>query len=62
MSITMGVKLDEEIRDRLKSLGSARQHSTHWLMREAIREYLEKEEVIETRNRGLQAQWKICKS
>lgn len=43
MSITIGVKLDEEIRDRLKSLGTARQRSTHWLMREAIREYLERE-------------------
>lgn len=44
MSVTIGVKLDEEIRDRLKSLGTARQRSTHWLMREAIREYLEREE------------------
>jgi len=57
MSITIGVKLDEEIRDRLKSLGTARQRSTHWLMREAIREYLEKEEVIETRNREADEAW-----
>ncbi len=57
MSVTMGVKLDEETRDRLKSLGAARQRSTHWLMREAIREYLEKEEIIETRNREADAAW-----
>jgi len=42
MPVTVGVKLDDEIRDRLKSLGEARQRTTHWLMREAIREYLEK--------------------
>ncbi len=57
MSVTMGVKLDEETRDRLKSLGTARQRSTHWLMREAIREYLEKEETIEARNREADAAW-----
>lgn len=56
-SITIGVKLDEEIRDRLKSLGTARQRSTHWLMREAIREYLEREEAIETRNREADEAW-----
>ncbi len=53
----MGVKLDEETRDRLKSLGAARQRSTHWLMREAIREYLDKEETIEARNREADAAW-----
>jgi predicted transcriptional regulator len=57
MSITIGVKPDEEIRDRLKSLGTARQRSTHWLMREAIREYLEREEAIETRNREADEAW-----
>ena len=39
---TMGVKLDERTRDRLKILGEARRRSPHWLMREAIREYLER--------------------
>jgi predicted transcriptional regulator len=54
---TMGVKLDEDTRARLKSLGEARQRSTHWLMREAIREYLEKEEALEARNREADAAW-----
>lgn len=57
MSITIGIKLDEEIRDRLKSLGTDRQCFTHLLMREAIREYLEREEVIETRNREADDAW-----
>jgi predicted transcriptional regulator len=42
MTTTMGVKLDEETRNRLKSLSTAKQRSAHWLMREAIREYLDK--------------------
>jgi len=35
---TMGVKLDEEMRHRLKSLGEAKQRSPHWLMKTAIAE------------------------
>jgi hypothetical protein len=42
---TMGVKLDSELRERLKALGTLKQRSVHWLMREAIREYIEREEV-----------------
>ncbi len=44
---TMGVKLDDEIRARLKKLGQARNRSAHWLMKEAIRRYLDAEERFE---------------
>jgi len=44
---TVGVKLDDETRARLKMLGEARQRSTHWLMREAIRLFLDTEERYE---------------
>lgn len=57
MTTTMGVKLDEQTRDRLKSLSVVKRRSAHWLMREAIREYLDKEEEIETRNREADAAW-----
>ena len=57
MTTTVGVKLDEETRDRLKKLGAARQRSAHWLMREAIRKYLDEEEIIESRNREADAAW-----
>jgi predicted transcriptional regulator len=57
MTTTVGVKLDEETRDRLKKLGAARQRSAHWLMREAIRKYLDEEEMIESRNREADAAW-----
>lgn len=40
----VGVKLDNETRDRLKKLGEVRNRSPHWLMKEAIKRYLEVEE------------------
>jgi len=55
--ITMGVKLDEETRDRLKALAEARRRSVHWLMKEAIDQYLAREETIERRNREADAAW-----
>ena len=44
---TMGVKLDAETRARLRKLGEAKHRSPHWLMKEAIRRYLEVEERYE---------------
>ena len=54
---TMGVKLDSELRERLKVLGTLKQRSVHWLMREAIWEYIEREEAAEHRNRETLERW-----
>lgn len=48
---TMGVKLDESIRTRLKALGESRDRTPHWLMKKAICEFLEREEALERRNK-----------
>lgn len=61
MTTTMGIKLDEDTRARLKALGAAKQRSPHWLMREAIREYLDKEEQIERRNAEADEAWEEYK-
>ena len=53
----MGVKLDEETRERLKALAEARRRSPHWLMKEAISQFLEREEEIEQRNREADEAW-----
>lgn len=45
MSVT--VKLDPEIRERIVALAHARDRSAHWIMREAIRQYVEREEARE---------------
>ena len=44
---TMGVKLNEETRERLKTLGEKRDRSPHWLMKQAINRYLDAEERYE---------------
>jgi len=61
MATTMGIKLDEDTRVRLKALGAAKQRSPHWLMREAIREYLDREEQIERRNAEADKAWEEYK-
>ena len=38
------IKLDDELKDRVQSLADARQRSAHWIMREAIAQYVEREE------------------
>ncbi|MCL2830344.1 MAG: ribbon-helix-helix protein, CopG family [Betaproteobacteria bacterium] len=50
------VKLEEEMRNRIKSLADARDRTTHWLMREAIQQYVEREEKREAfRQEGIRA-------
>jgi predicted transcriptional regulator len=47
MTVTVhpvSIKIDEDTRSRLKRLAEARRRTSHWLMREAISEYLEREE------------------
>ena len=56
----LAVKLELDIRDRLKTLASSRQRSTHWMMREAIAQYIEREEKQESyRQEGLRGQMSI---
>ena len=41
---TVSVKLDVDTRARVESLAEARHRSAHWLMREAITQYVDREE------------------
>jgi predicted transcriptional regulator len=41
---TTSLKLDAEIKSRLRELAQARRRSSHWLIREAIEQYVEREE------------------
>lgn len=43
----MSVKLDPDTRTRIEHLAQARQRTTHWMMREAISQYVEREEKRE---------------
>ena len=43
----VAIKLDDDIKTRVKRLAGARHRTAHWLMREAITQYVEREEKRE---------------
>jgi len=53
----LAIKLDDTTQGRLKRLGEARQRSTHWMMRQAVNEYLEREEKREALRREALESW-----
>lgn len=52
------VKLDAELKNRLDQLAGARRRSPHWMMREAIRQYVEREEARESFRREALDSWR----
>lgn len=57
MATTQGIKLDDNIRKRIKVLANKRQRSSHWLMKTAIEDYLEHEERYEKEKEEDNARW-----
>lgn len=51
------LKLDEDIKARVQRLATTRRRSAHWLMREAIRQYVEREEARESFKQEALASW-----
>lgn len=51
------VKLDEDMRSRVQRLADIRHRSAHWIMREAIRDYIEREETRESFKQEALASW-----
>jgi predicted transcriptional regulator len=51
------IKLDDATYNRLQVLAEARQRSPHWLMKEAIRQFLEREEEAERTRRETMERW-----
>lgn len=43
----IAVKIDQDTKDRVKRLADAKHRTSHWLMREAITQYVEREEKRE---------------
>jgi predicted transcriptional regulator len=44
---TTSLKLDFELKQRVQHLASARRRSAHWIMREAVEQYVSREEKRE---------------
>ena len=51
------VKLDDDLKNRVQRLAELRHRSAHWIMREAIREYIEREEARESFKQEALAAW-----
>ena len=43
----VAIKIDEDMKARVKRLADARQRTSHWVMREAVIQYVEREEKRE---------------
>lgn len=51
------LKIDDELKSRVQHLADARQRSPHWIMREAIQQYVEHEEARESFKQEALASW-----
>ncbi len=51
------VKLDDELKSRIQHLADLRQRSAHWIMCEAIREYVDCGEAMEDFKQEALASW-----
>ncbi|KFL31979.1 CopG family transcriptional regulator [Devosia riboflavina] len=56
--MAVSVKLDDDLRERIQSLAESKQRSAHWIMREAIRGYVEREEARRQFDEDTLASWK----
>ncbi len=54
---TVGIRLDTETQNRLKTLGKSRDRSPHYLMKEAVERYLAIEETIESERQITASRW-----
>ena len=54
---TTSLKLDPELKERVQRLAQARRRSAHWIMREAVEQYVEREEKGEQFRAAALAAW-----
>lgn len=58
----VAIKIDADIKARVKRLAQARQRTSHWLMREAITQYVEREERREKFRQDTLKAWEDYRS
>ncbi|MBA1264964.1 CopG family ribbon-helix-helix protein [Stutzerimonas sp. NM35] len=51
------IKIDDELKSRIQRLAGLRHRSAHWIMREAIEEYVAREEARESFKQEALASW-----
>jgi len=57
MSSTLGIKLDDATRERLKYVASGLDRAPHWVIKSALIELLEQEETALRERREDEARW-----
>ena len=57
MAAPTSIKLDDDLKGRVQHLADTRRRSAHWLMREAIEQYVEREERRESFRRDTLKAW-----
>jgi predicted transcriptional regulator len=58
ISSTTSLKLDSELKERVQRLATARRRSAHWILREAVEQYVGREEKREQLRTDALAAWK----
>lgn len=56
-NMATSVKIDDELKERIQHLAGLRQRSAHWIMREAIEQYVDHEEKREAFKREAMHAW-----
>ncbi len=54
---TTSLKLNPELKERVQRLAQARRRSAHWIMREAVEQYVGREEKREQYRQAALAAW-----
>jgi len=54
---TTSLKLDPETKDRIQRLAKARRRTPHWIMREAVEQYIDREEKREQFRQDALSAW-----
>jgi predicted transcriptional regulator len=57
MATATSIKLDDELKGRVQHLADTRRRTPHWIMREAIAQYVEREEARESFKQEAIASW-----
>ena len=58
----VAIKIDEDTKARVKRLADARNRTSHWLMREAITQYVDREEKREAFRQDTLKAWEEYRS
>lgn len=57
MATATSIKLDDELKGRVQHLAETRRRTSHWIMREAIAQYVDREEKSEALRQDTLKAW-----